>query len=203
MRRAAALLLVGVVATTGCSGSAGPVPSGPGSTRPSAVGPGLGRVRSFREFALYWLGRGYGRLPLTGVTMTRVDIPNAAHSRILRTHSHVVDLSYGGCAAGTGDEGGCSPPLEIQNWPACGRNPALYGMPRPLRVHIRGAPAHHFGDRVEIWSGTTDIVIFSKHAARVAGALRSANGLGPEIGPGHRLPRPAPGAIDGRLRCIR
>jgi hypothetical protein len=203
MRRTAAILLVGVIATTACSGSAGPAPTSPGSTRTAAIAPRLGPARSFREYALYWLGHTYGRLPLTGVTMTRVDIPNAAHSRILRTHSHAVDFSYGDCAAGTGDDGGCSPPLEIQNWPACGRNAALYGIPLPLPVHIRGAPAHHFGDRVEIWTGTTDIVIFGKHAARVAGALRSANGLGPDIGRGDRLPGPAPGAVEGRLRCIR
>jgi hypothetical protein len=114
----------------------------------------------------------------------------------------VVDFSYGECAA-TGDEETCSPPLDIQNRPACGRNAALYGMPLPLRVHVRGAPAHHFGDRIEIWTGTTDIVIFGKHAAWVAQALRSANGLGPEIDPGDRLPGPAPGAIEGRLQCIR
>jgi hypothetical protein len=202
MRRTVAILLVGALATTACSGSAGSAPSGPGSN-PTAVGILLGRAGSFREYALYWLGRTYGRLPLTGVTMTRVDIPNAAHSRILRTHSHVVDFSYGECAAGTDDEGGCSPPFDIQNWPACGRNAALYGMPLPLRVRVRGAPARHFGDRVEIWTGTTDIVIYGKHAARVASQLRSANHVGPEIGPGDRLPGPAPGAIEGRLRCIR
>jgi hypothetical protein len=83
------------------------------------------------------------------VSTSRVDIPNAAHTRILRTHSHVVDFTYGTCTAGSGDEGTCSPPLDIQNWPACGRNAALFGMPLPLRVHVRGAPARHFGDRIE------------------------------------------------------
>jgi hypothetical protein len=135
-----------------------------------------------------------------GVSRTRVDVPNAAHSRIVRTHSHEVDFAYGDCAAGAGEEGGCSPPLEIQNWPACGRNAALFGMPLPLSVHIRGAPARHFGDRVEIWTGTTDVVIFGKHAARVAEALESVR---PGAGPGDRLPPPAPGAIEGKLHCIR
>ena len=203
MRRASAILLAGAIVTTACAGSAPPAPSGPGPGRTAAIGPRLGAARSFREYRLYWLGRRYGGLPLTGVTTTRVDVPNAAHSRILRTHSHVVDFTYGECDAGTGDEGGCSPPLDIQNWPACGRNAALFGMPLPLRVHVRGAPAHHFGDRIEIWTGTTDIVIFGKHATRVAGELRSANRLGQDIGRGDRLPAPAPGAIEGRLHCIR
>lgn len=203
MRRTAATLLAGAIVTTACSGSGGPAPSGRSPGRTTAVGARLRAARSFREYRLYWLGRGYGGLTLTGVTMSRVDVPNAAHSRILRTHSHVVDFSYGDCAAGAGEEGGCSPPLDIQNWPACGRNAALFGMRLPLRVHVRGAPAHHFGDRVEIWTGTTDIVIFGKHATRVAGELRSVNHLGPDIGPDGRLPRPAPGAIEGRLHCIR
>src|SRR5690242_238035 len=203
MRRTAAILLAGALVTTACSGSAAPAPSGRSPGRTAAIGRRLGAARSFREYRLYWLGRGYGGLALTGVTTTRVDVPNAAHSRILRTHSHVVDFAYGECAAGSGEEGGCSPPLDIQNWPACGRNAALFGMSLPLRVHIRGVPAHHFGDRIEIWTGTTDIVIFGKHATQVAGELRSANHLGPDTGPGDPLPPPAPGAIEGRLHCIR
>ena len=70
----------------------------------------------------------------------------------------------------------------------------------PLPVHIRGVPAKHFGDRVEIWTGTTDVVIFGTHAARAAQAHESVRG---GVGPGERLPAPAPGAIEGRLHCIR
>jgi hypothetical protein len=113
------------------------------------------------------------------VTIAPVDIPNAAHSRILRTHSHEVDF---------------------QDWPACGRNAAVYGLRLPLPVHIRGAPAKHFGGRVGIWTATTDVVIFGTHAAQAAQALESVRG---GVGPGARLPAPAPGAIEGRLHCIR
>jgi hypothetical protein len=199
MRRTAATLLAGLLAAA-CAGSAAPAPSRPLVSAPAVSRPRLHIAASFHEYPLYWLGRSYGGLRLSGVTTTRVVVPNAAHSRILRTHSHVVDFTYGRCSAGTRDEGGCAPPLEVQDWPACGRNAALYGLRLPLHVHIRGVPAKEFGDRIELWTGTTDVVIFGRHAARAAQALESVR---PATGPGDRLPPPAPGAIEGRLRCIR
>lgn len=58
-----------------------------------------------------------------------------------------------------------------------------------------------FGDRIEIWTGASDVVIFFADAARAATALRSIGGT-LHVGPRERLPRPAPGAIGGRLRCV-
>ena len=86
-----------------------------------------------------------GGLRLSGVSRSRVDIPNAAHSRIVRTHSHVVGFVYGRCGGG-----GASP--------------------------------------------------VGSHTAQAAQALESVRG---GIGPGDRLPAPAPGALEGKLRCIR
>jgi hypothetical protein len=194
-RTTALTLAVFALGVTACG-------SGVGSTAPSH-GPaaGLTKVRRFQEYPLFWLGPTYGGLKLTGVDSGRVDVPSADHTRIIRTHSHTVTFLYGTCTPGGGDEQSCPPPLQVQNWPSCGRNAALYGLHLPLRLHVRGVPAMRFGGRLEIWTGTSDVVIFFADAARAAAALRSVGGA-PHIGPGQRLPQPAPGAIGGRLRCV-
>jgi hypothetical protein len=37
-----------------------------------------------------------------------------------------VTFIYGTCDP-SGGEGGCAPPLEVQVWSACARNPSMYG----------------------------------------------------------------------------
>jgi hypothetical protein len=176
--------------------------SGAGSSGASHGQPaGLVQARRFHEYPLFWLGPAYGHLKLTGVASGRVDVRSADHTRIIRTHSHTVTFLYGTCDPGSGDEPSCAPPLQVQNWPACGRNAALYGLHLPLRLHVRGVPAKRFGDRIEIWTGTSDVVIFFRDATRAAAGLRSIGGL-LDVHPRERLPPPAPGAIGGRLRCV-
>jgi len=158
-------------------------------------------VQQFGEFPIYWLGPKYGKLRLTGISTGRVDVVNRTHTKILRTHSHWVDFTYGTCSTPPGGEESCAPPLDVQNWPACGRSPAVYHLRLPFPDDVRGAPAAGFGDREEIWTGTSDIVIFFSHARRaVADSLRSANQL-THIKPGQDLPPAVPAALSGKLKC--
>jgi hypothetical protein len=115
-----------------------------------------------------------------------------------------VSFVYGDCAPG--GDAGCAPPAEIQVWPACRRNLALYGdsseSPSGDRTTIRGVPAVSLDDgtRLEIQTGRSTVVVFADSGARalrIAGALRAVNDS-VAYGP---LPRPAPGALEGRLAC--
>lgn len=84
---------------------------------------------------------------------------------------------YGDCIA-TSEEG-CGPPLEIQTWPECDRNLALYTVtgadgsqqPYPYAMSTLSqapqVPVATFdnGTRTEIYTGSATIVIFAEDAA--------------------------------------
>lgn len=150
-------------------------------------------ARAFDEFPLYNAGDRVDGLPLVAV-VRRDDT------------ARYVSFVYGDCAPG--DDAGCAPPAEIQVWPACRRNLALYAgsspeSPSGERTTIRGVPAVSLDDgtRLEIQTGRSTVVVFADsgvRALRIAAALRAVNGL---VAHGHPLPRPAPGALEGRLAC--
>jgi hypothetical protein len=153
----------------------------------------LEQARAFDEFPLYDAGDPVDGLPLVAV-LRRDDT------------ARYVTFVYGDCAPG--DDAGCAPPAEIQIWPACRRNLALYGASSPEgpsgeRTTIRGVPALSLdeGTRLEIQTGRSIVVVFADsraRALRVAGALRAVNGSVPA---GEPLPQPAPGALEGTLVC--
>ena len=80
--------------------------------------------------------------------------------------AHFVSFVYGDCEP-SGDAG-CAPPAEVQVWPACRRNLALYedasssgGSPEPIMV--RGVPAVLFdeGTRLELETQQSTVVVFA------------------------------------------
>ncbi len=117
-----------------------------------------------------------------------------------------VSFVYGDCEQ-SGDAG-CAPPAEVQVWPACRRNLALYedafssgGSPEPITV--RGVPAALFdeGTRLELETQQSTIVVFADARARVlriAAALRSLDGSVPR---GYPLPAPHRGEEQGAMGC--
>ena len=121
-----------------------------------------------------------------------------------------VSFVYGDCVAH--DEQGCAPPLEIQVWPACKRNLALYDSsaqvsaapeaPVPEPATVRGVQAAFFrdDDRLELQTGRSTVVVFGGSRSRVlevAAALRPV-GTSASTTP---LPAPSPGAVAGTLSC--
>lgn len=123
-------------------------------------------------------------------------------------------------AAPDADSALCTVPLQIHSWPACERSLADYelepGVPYP-RVALgerRGVPAYSFDDgfRVELYTGTSTVVMFGPDAAQL---LRGISAIRPEpisnppgipsllsaTSPSSNLPAPAPGATTGQLRC--
>ena len=165
---------------------------------PAQVGsPGLSffdvpQPLAFHEFPLYDAGDRVDGLPLVAV-LRRDDTAD------------FVSFVYGDCTAG--DDEGCAPPAEVQVWPACRRNLRLYdsplsGTPAPEPTKVRGVPAAFFedGERLELQTGISTVVVFAANRTRVlriAAALRPL-GASPSDRP---LPRPDPGALAGTLRC--
>jgi len=152
-----------------------------------------GNARAFDDFPLYSAGDRADGLPLVAV-LRRDDTAN------------YVSFVYGDCVPS--DDAGCAPPAEIQVWPACRRNLALYRSPSPAGpaaepATIRGVPAAVLDDgtRLELQTGSSTVVVFADsraRALRIAGALRAVNGSVP---PGRMLPPPTPGALESTLDC--
>jgi hypothetical protein len=153
---------------------------------------GLSEAASFPEFPLFDAGNRVDGLPLVAA-LRRDDT------------AEYVSFVYGDC--GAADDQGCAPPVEVQVWPACRRNLALYdaklpGAPAPERATVRGVPAAFLedGQRLELQADRSTIVVFGdsrERVVKVAAALRRV-GDGPAV---EALPSPVPGAVDGRLSC--
>ena len=170
----------------------GSVSAGGGSDA-SRVDFSVEHALGFDEFPLYDAGERVDGLPLVAV-VRRDDTAD------------YVSFVYGDCVAE--DESGCAPPAEIQVWPACRRNLALYdtapaGGVLPERLVTRGVRAELFdeGTRLELQTGPSTVVIFADsraRALRIAAALRALDG---SVAPGRLLPQPDPRAIGGAMDC--
>jgi hypothetical protein len=154
-------------------------------------------------YTVYWLGTAFESQELSG-KIKRLEKPLPGET----FGADFTSYLYGTCTPDPVD-GGCPIPLEIQSWAACKRNLSVYaGGPdgRPLahvNLKIRGVPAASFDDgtRLEVYTGTTTVVLFSSDGAQLK---RAANAMqpAPRSGkPGTPLPPPAPGALTGKLSC--
>ena len=147
----------------------------------------LQSANDFHGFSLYYAGSAFHGLPLTDV------LSEPGRSGRARTWSFI----YGSCDPGGGffDEGGCAPPLEVQNWSICERYPALYGKDRPRLRPFRGARLA--SSPPEIYTGRTTVVVFGEQRAGVLRALRPVGSTAAS----NQFPPPAPGTLNGRLPC--
>lgn len=137
----------------------------------------------------YDLGRAFAGLKLT----SQRDLCNPAAPAGAAVSSGpseavgYVSVVYGSCTPTSGD--GCVPPLNVQSWPECARDPNTYREPTPRGAKLEAMlnpnepvtipsapwiPARAFegGTRLEIYSGETTIVVFARdsHLASAAGA---------------------------------
>ena len=145
------------------------------------VGGSAGAGTSPETFPLYWVGERVDGLPLAA-SLRRDDT------------ARYVSFVYGDCEASS--DAGCAPPAEIQVWPSCLRNLALYDDPQasvgrpPGRIAVRGVPAAFFDDgtRLELETEGSTIVVFAGSrggALTIAAALRS---LDDSVAAGHPFP---------------
>jgi hypothetical protein len=120
-----------------------------------------------------------------------------------------TDFIYGDCeieTEGWFTDGGCAPPVDIQQWPLRQRHPAQFDIRSCRRLTVRGVPAAIFessGGALEIYTGSSVVVIFGESRAqqrRIAEELRPING--PE-GAGAPLPPPTDDVAAGLADCPR
>ncbi len=176
-------------------------------------------------FAHYDLGREFEGLPLVARDRTCVE---STASEPSGTRQNVVSYVYGTCDPGA--IGRCAPPLEVQTWPLCERNPSKYGLgPAEVvgvdqtlpheKVSVRGTQARLFGtERLELYTDDATVVIFGDpnpqlsstsagigkaraQLLRAAAALRKATSSPRGVGLGEPLPAPRSGAVSGSLPC--
>lgn len=173
-------------------------------SNPSAITNVLDRLRSYRRYRLYYPGRQVGRLPLTGVASAlKPPAYKQATRRIPWPISPGFDFIYGRCKPPP-DEGGCGPPLQVQNSEVCAVNPNSLGLsPDALTERIRGVPVlrQDGGRSVTLFTGGTTISISADTSDITARAIADLQPLDGSVAPGANLPPPGRGALEGRLRC--
>jgi hypothetical protein len=168
----------------------------------AASGPAAGTRAAREASAAREALAGFDAFPLYDAG-TRVDgLPLAAVLRRDDT-AEFVSFVYGDCTAH--DDAGCAPPAEIQVWPACRRNLALYESDggAPERAVVRGVTAGSFdeGTRLELETRGATIVVFGDsrgRALRIAKALRALDGT---VRPGEALPPAERAGIGGAIDC--
>jgi hypothetical protein len=154
--------------------------------------PSAGVPGPLEGLPLYSAGERVDGLPLTAV--------------LGRDGASPVSFVYGDCQA-AGDAG-CTPPAEVQVWPGCRRNLALYGregLPGPAleAATARGVPGAFLdgGTRLELQTGRVTVVIFAESRARVLRIVDVLRALDGSVPPSAPLPPPEPGALEGALVC--
>jgi hypothetical protein len=174
------LALVVALPAVGCSGDepAGVATEGNFS---------LEQARVFGDFPLYAPGESFGELALTSVQRAFDASPDAPPVR-----SNYVDFIYGTCDA---SEQGCAPPLSVQVWAACERNPMVYGAEagREGPLEVRGVPGYFFenGRRLELSTGTSTVVIFAADRDSALSAASALEGVNNQVTADAPLPPPA------------
>ncbi len=150
-------ILTAALTLAGCGG---------GTVRPKST-VDLNDLRARSAPPAYFLGKRYENLPLTGI----VGSSSAPH------------FIYGTCKIRPGiDTGGCSPPLQVQNWRVSERPPSKFARDIPCRRLTLGRlPAAVFASTggVEVYVGDRTVVIFANtetQMRRAAAALRPVKG---------------------------
>lgn len=151
------------------------------------------------NFSAYYLGESFQGIPLERKLRNCRPPLQGEPGR-----PNYLSYIYGDCVA-TSDTG-CAPPFELQSAPACERNLSQYRHGSYRLLKVRGVPAATFaGDvRLEVYTGDATVTIFAPDQSRVmeaAEALRSIPGSARSISAGVDLPKPVPGALEGRLPC--
>jgi hypothetical protein len=132
----------------------------------------------------YWLGSSFDGLALE--------------------HGDRTTYIYGTCVPPP--DGGCAPPLQVQNWTLHQRHPSMFTRAaRCVRGVIRGRPAAVFSTSggIEVYIGRTVVVLFGYPVNRVMRATRALRPHPSQVVPA-RLARP-PASVQSTLvaRCRR
>lgn len=163
----------------------------------------MGDAKSFDAYPIYYSGEEVAGLPLERVSGPRSNLKKAD-----RMGERAVGWSftYGDCTPPSGSDGGCAPPLQIQNWSTCFRSFGSIDRPRNRQLYdFRGAKATGGGgggSPMEIFTGRTTVVIFANERSVAEAAARQLRNVHQDRPPS-RLPPPVAGSLGEKLPCQR
>jgi hypothetical protein len=177
------------------------LPSCGDGSQGDGFGVDLSAVERFDRFPVYYLGGSFRGVPLAEVFSERTEF---------RTRWWIEYGTYG-CPAGEGALGllerKCPFRVELFNLSVCdskNRMFSLVGVGGPGETSaFRGARAGRGGrqDDFAVYTRET-VVIVRAGRGMTREAARALRPIGSEMPPG-RLPAPAPGTLEGELRCQR
>jgi hypothetical protein len=153
------------------------------------------KARRFGEFPVYSVGpsfRGY-RLNAVSHTVNR-----------LKGATIELGFAYGTCEIPNVEDGRCTLPLTIQNWPACENTLADRGTYGHIeQIKIRGVPGRFYDGyrQLKVATRETTIILFGQGRAFLVQAVRSLRGVNNSVTASERLPKPDRGTLDGTLEC--
>jgi hypothetical protein len=167
------------------------------------------------NFEIFSAGAEVASLPLTA-TVRRCDTAAPDYE----APANRITYIYGSCKIPEGSTG-CSPPLEVQTWPACQRSKGDYsfeGRPLPSRELSKHGNARvvefefALERRIEVYTKSSTVVIFAhspelaqmaielltpqRKGSRPITSRAALRGVPPE-----GLAGPSDGAIEGKLQC--
>jgi hypothetical protein len=201
VRRSAAVLAVAGLIGAGVATVA--IVHAVGDRRSGGTDFSVAKAREFDEFPVYYAGDEVSGLPLTTVLRAPIPISEEGFGEEARGQVEITFI-YGRCDIEPGQEG-CGVPAAIAVLPACVLNLARSFPPPPYRTTIRGVPAAFFQNdtKLEVQTGISTVQIHGSNRRHVTTIAKALRGVNVPVQPGELLPPPAPGALDGTLRCAR
>jgi hypothetical protein len=157
------------------------------------------KARRFDEFPVYSVGPSF-----RGPALNSVD--QWVNPNRLRGATIQLGFHYGTCEIPrNADDGSCSLPLSIQNWPACEQTLADRGPYGHIeQIKVRGVPGRFYDSYrlLKLATQKTTIFLFGRGRTVLVQAARSLRGVNNSVGPTDQLPKPARGALDGTLGVL-
>lgn len=159
----------------------------------------LAQARGFDQFTGYSAGNSFEGHALEAVIRRK----EALRRLTQPVRANYLEFIYGSCEILSGSDGGCTPPLAVQVWPACERDKDIYAFGPDETLTLRGAVAAFYEDhrRLEVYTGTVTVVIFGGGRADLLRAAAQLRGVNAEVSPGDRLPTAAPNRHSETTAC--
>lgn len=163
----------------------------------------LAQARAFDRFRVYFVGLSFETHPLEAI----IRLKAARHRLTQPVRANYLQFLYGSCELPMRPDGtyqrGCTPPLAVQVWPACERHKGLYAFAPDETLTVRGAAAAFYEDhrRLEVFTGTSTVVLFGGGRADLLRAAVQLRGVNTEVGADDRLPAQVPNAQSDTTPC--
>jgi hypothetical protein len=148
----------------------------------------LAKAEAFARYPLYYPGS-----EVRGYRLAAVDRQVGPGAGPGEGGVDRFSFAYGSCQIRSDTlSGSCTAPLEVQIWPSCFRNPAMYPNLKPQELEIRGVSAYLYenGSRLELTTGGVTAVFFGASKDLLVEAATSLRGVNVALPESVDLPGP-------------